>query len=543
LALIGATAAATAAVVTAGLVLAPTSNADVPAPYFATSNLGSDPHMIPCNDGATAGFCLYTSQDMGQMYGYPGNYYPMRDTLVYFSTNGYSGWTYKGIAFTESQLDSWAGKRTDCVASGSTKVAKSPDVAPNCRAYHLWAPSAVKSGNYYYLFVPDVSDTSNNGDPPGISTSSRISVSRSTSPFGPFAYQGTVTVHGYMSDPDVVFWDSQAWIMWANGDNGTCGGFTTAQLETDMRTTVSQSVNPVTINGLSVLGDCDGAGPKTGPYVEGASLYRWYDKWYLYFAVKPTSTPAECATGVGGPGTANEAIAWATSNNPAGSFTYQGIVMCGSTTEWTNQATFQTLPNGRKIMVYHDSAGAAKERRLHAECVFTNGPRSTGEIVAGVYRQAMNAANGFNDCMAGTNANYYGLHMKDPQYPNLPPIIRAPSGGGGLTANRYAVGPWERYRVHSFPSDRVVIQALSNGKYLCTPNSTTPISASCTDINDPNAQWTRSWLDTGRVTYGLKSNALNRFLSIGSNGGLYASGLVIGDGAVINNLYMGGKSS
>jgi hypothetical protein len=519
MALMAVGAAATAAAVTAGVVLAPTSHADVPAPYFATQNLGSDPHMIPCNDGGTAGYCLYTSRDMGQSFMYPGNHYPMQETRAYFSTNGYNGWVDKGQVFHENTLESAGWVPTN--------------------AYHLWAPSAVKSGNYYYLYVPDVSDISNDS-PPNISTSSRISVSRSTGPFGPFSYQGTVTVHEYMSDPDVVFDGYTPWIIWANGDNGTCGGFTTAQLEADMRTTVSRSANPVTINGISVLGDCDGTGPKTGPYVEGASLYRWYDVWYLYFAAKPTSTPAECGTGVGGPGSSNEVIAWARSNNPAGPFTYQGIVMCGSNSEWTNQATLQTLPNGRKIIVYHDSAPVVKERRLHAECVFTNGNRTTNEIVAGVYRQALNAANGFNDCMAGTNAAYHGLHMKDPQYPALPPIIRAPSNGGALTANRYAVGPWERYWVKPLGGSTYVVQALSNGKYLCTPNTATPVSATCDNTNDLNARWTQT---NGPNGYTLKSVSHNRFLSVAGNGNLYASGVAAGDGAVINNLYMGGKSN
>src|SRR3954471_13458008 len=74
---------------------------------FVTNNLGSDPHMIVCTDPSTgsSGYCLYTSQDMGQQYAYPtANYYPMRDTKVYFSTNGFNGWVDKGTALTESTL-------------------------------------------------------------------------------------------------------------------------------------------------------------------------------------------------------------------------------------------------------------------------------------------------------------------------------------------------------------------------------------------------------------------------------------------------------
>ncbi len=513
-------AAATVAAVTAGVVLAPMSHADVPGPYFATQNLGSDPHMIPCKDGNTNGFCLYTSRDMGASFRYPGNYYPMEETRAYFSTNGYSGWVDKGRVFHENTLESAGWVPTN--------------------AYHLWAPSAVKNGSYYYLFVPDVSDISNDS-PPNISTSSRISVSRSTSPFGPFSYRGTVTVQGYMSDPDVVMDGSTPWIIWANGDNGTCGGFTTAPLESDMMTTVSRSVNPVTLHGINVLGDCDGAGPKTGPYVEGASSYKIGSTWVMYFAAKPTSTPAECATSVGGPGTANEVIAWATSNYASGAYTYKGIVMCGSSTEWTNQATVQTLPNARTIMVYHDSAADVKERRLHAECLFFSKSSSGAPtIIAGVYRQALNAANGFNDCMAGTNSDYRGLHMKDPQYPNVPPIIRAPSNGTALTANRSAVGPWERYRRVDLGSGVFALRALSNGKYLCAQNTSTPIAASCTSSGDTNAQW-KSQSTSGGLNF--KSVAHNKFLSVGGDGRLYASGDVAAHGAVVNYLSMGGFSA
>src|SRR5688572_29063548 len=146
---------ATVAAVTATLALAPTSQADVAGPYFATQNLGSDPHMIPCTDGATAGYCLYTSRDMGQSFAYPGNFYPMEQTRAYFSTNGYSNWVDKGQVFHENTLEAAGWVPTN--------------------AYHLWAPSAVKSGNNYYLYVPNVSDVSNDS-PPNISSSSRISV-------------------------------------------------------------------------------------------------------------------------------------------------------------------------------------------------------------------------------------------------------------------------------------------------------------------------------------------------------------------------------
>src|SRR5688572_30718893 len=101
LAMAGVAAAVATAVTAAVVATAPAASAAVLG-TFVTTNNSSDPHIIACNDGSTAGYCLYTSQDMGQQYAYPSaNYYPMRDTLVYFSPNGYNNWTYKGVAFTE----------------------------------------------------------------------------------------------------------------------------------------------------------------------------------------------------------------------------------------------------------------------------------------------------------------------------------------------------------------------------------------------------------------------------------------------------------
>ena len=197
----GLTATAITAATAAVVLTAPFASADVTGTPFVTTANSSDPHVINCTDPSTGtnGFCLYTSQDMGQQYAYtPANYYPMRDTLVYFSPTGYDQWTAKGVAFSEWQLDAWVPRRT-CPTPAPGESADS------CRPYHLWAPSATRVGNDYYLYVPDVSNINNDGTP-NIHTSSRIAVAKSSgSPFGLFIYQGTVDFSsGYMSDPDIV---------------------------------------------------------------------------------------------------------------------------------------------------------------------------------------------------------------------------------------------------------------------------------------------------------------------------------------------------
>src|SRR5690606_36225601 len=147
-----------------------------------------------------------------------------------------------------------------------------------------------------------------------------------------------------MSDPEVSIEGSNRYLLWVDGDNGKCGGFRSAKLNSDMRTLVSGTTKELVSNGLGVLGNCGGKGR---PYVEGASLYKFSESsmpgpYTLIFPAKPSSTPAECTSSVtpsGSADTANSVIAYATATNPQGPFTYKGIIICGSTTEWTNQAT------------------------------------------------------------------------------------------------------------------------------------------------------------------------------------------------------------
>lgn len=543
LALAGLTATVITAAAAAVVLTAPTASADVSGTPFVTSSNSSDPHVIQCKDGSVSGYCLYTSQDMGQQYAYtPANYYPMRNTLVYFSPTGYNSWTLKATAFTESQLDGWVPRRTDCTTANPPKNNKpaSGDVAGNCRAYHLWAPSAVRiSDTEYYLFVPDVSNTSDTGTP-NIHTSSRIAVARSTTgPFGPFSYQGTVdNASGYMSDPDIQVDGDNRYLVWADGDFSNCGGFKSAKLGTDMRAIQSGTTQTLTVNGVGVLGNCGGTGR---PYMEGASLYKRSfnptKPWTLIFAAKPDDTdndgdadvPTECTsanTGAGSANTANEVIAWASASSAQGPYTYEGIVMCGSTTEWTNQATITTASNGRLIIIYHDSAAEVKERKLHAECLFV-GPG----VIGGVYRQNLTAAHGFNSCngVAGStdDSDYFGLWARDPQYPTLPTIISNNNTGDELKAERYWVGARERYKlefVGAGPAGVAYeIRALSTGKLICASDSTTHLAATCTSSGETGATFIMESLPTAGQ-FRLKATN-GKYLSVSMSGWVYASAL------------------
>ncbi len=509
--LIGVAAAAVAATVTASLLTtAPTASADVDGPYYATQANASDPHIIRCKapGSTTEGYCLFTSLDMGQDFAYDGNHYPMRDTKLYYSHTG--------------RADDWIFIRNVATEVGHYK-SDGGWIANN--AYHQWAPAAVKWGSRYYAYVPNVADKT----VPAISQTSRIAVWRSApdSPLGEYEYRSYITpVEGYMSDPEVFIDGSTRYLIWANGDNSTCGTFSMAEM-VDYRTLVPRDATAIEIDGVEVLGDCDGSGPKTTPYMEGASLFQFNapdmpGPYTLVFAVKPTSVPTECKSNVGGLNTANEAIAYATSQTVRGPYEYQGIIMCGSTTEWTNQATIMQMQaeHGSKpwVIVYHDADDGddTKQRNLHAECLFTGGGR-----IAGVYRQPHDNKYGFNDCVEdGGYFAFSGLQVYDVEQPSKPPILSTPNAGGDpAVLNRYAVGDWERFKVFKKGNGNYVIQSLANKKYLCAHGVVTALEASCSSSTSLGAEFKR--FNFADDAFQLQSVAFGTYVNVHSDGRLY----------------------
>jgi hypothetical protein len=386
------------------------ASADVPAgAWTPSSNPSSDPFITLCTTGGTSGLCLYTSQDMTAA-GDPqstGNYYPMDHTHLYFLPAGADPggqWTDGGSVLAESQYP-W--------------VPGDPNGPVQYRTNHLWAPTMHRGmDGFYYLFVPDVSDKT----PSGQQTSSHIGVSKSVDPAGPFTYVGQLTLSGaplagYASDPSIMEvigfgppQDRVLTMVYADGANTTCGGISEAQLDLDM-TDLLTAPTQLSIAGLPAgLDGCDtSSGVHVGhAYMEGPELYDMSDtagsnpmvypngdRYLLIFAIKPTNTNAP------GCSSSNEAIGYATASDPLGTlqsdgsraFTYRGIIMCGSSTQWTNQASIlgyrmpDEMADPRFILFYHDSATSGsipQNRQVHAEClsitnsgVQTNVPRTT----------------------------------------------------------------------------------------------------------------------------------------------------------------------
>jgi hypothetical protein len=164
--------------------------------------------------------------------------------------------------------------------------------------------------------------------------------------------------------------------------------------------------------------------------------------------------PVECSH-FGQPNSTYEAIGYATSTSVGGPYTYQGLLMCGSEHEWTNQATITevTMPNGAKrvVMIYHDTLPGTNppppNRKLHAECLWYG---------AGTFALATRNASGFTDCMNGADTGIWAFRtrMFKPEgvWSTQPSDF---TGSGRIYANRAAVGLWEKYQVRN-PSGGLV---------------------------------------------------------------------------------------
>lgn len=299
---------------------------DGPTPVIPFRN-ASDP-QARVFDGA---LYLYTSEDLGTA-GTASNPYPMSATYAYRLAAGKNpgtpaDWTDLGAVLRESQY-TWVPGGAD----------------------HLWAPDCTRRGKTYYLYVPDVTDKAN-------ALSSKIGVSTGPSPAGPFTPRGTLAINGYASDPG-VFVDPKggaAYMVFADGDYSNCGGLSIVPLGADMMT-LAGTPRAIAISGLPTAGGaCAGKGR---PYLEGASL-DWFgadgkNQYFLTFAMKPD--------------TDNEVIAYATAASPLGPFQYRGVIMRGSSTEWTNQASIVKWGSGY-VFFHHDGPRGTHARKVYAECL------------------------------------------------------------------------------------------------------------------------------------------------------------------------------
>lgn len=385
------------------------STADVTTQYFATTSRASDPFIFRCpGTNGIVGYCMVTSQDLADKPINPGgsgeNFYPMSKTLGFKSDDGVK-WSAATTAVTEKEIGR-EGFR------------------------HLWAPAArwvynpTNRGpaNEFYLYTPDLTNKDNKN-------SSRIFVTYSESPtsgYGAKNIPGTNVKYteiqnapsGYMSDPEVFVDDSaynttdtaKQYLLWANGDYATCGDLSIGKMDSHIKLkTTTASAAKLVIRGLENgnaidgnnsnnhldqgLGNCTTSSGTLirNPYIEGGSLFRtanWESRrhhslpgpYVLVFSAKPSVTPGVCKQ-PGQPNKPNEVIAYATSSSVTGPYDYQGIIQCGSSSEWTDQATIAEVKgadgNWYLMLVYHDGVEAPnketpRQRKLHSECLFVH---------------------------------------------------------------------------------------------------------------------------------------------------------------------------
>jgi hypothetical protein len=269
-----------------------------------------------------------------------------------------------------------------------------------------------------------------------------------------------------MSDPEPFRDSTGQYLLWADGDGDTCGGVSIGNLSPGLE--YVSNPQQLQIDGWPSWGTCDLKAPFTQrlpdhpqhvnrPYLEGPSIFKFSEEaadlqglpgpYTLVVAAQPTSPPAECRH-FGQPNTSNEVIVYATSDTVDGSpgpdglagYRYQGILTCGSATEFTNQATIAevTTAGGAKRMAlfYHDGPSSnIHKRRLHAECLWYG---------AGRFAMATRSANGFVDCMNGAGTNVWALRG----HFDFEGIVSTDlDRGGRLYANRGSVGPWEQFDV------------------------------------------------------------------------------------------------
>lgn len=479
------------------LAVALPASADNTQNYFASPGTvnSSDPYVFRCNQYGYAGWCMVTSEDLGIApikVGQPGeNYYPMDRTLMRFSRDGLK-WSAPSVVSDETYMRTKSGY----------KVAN---------ADHMWAPAVRRVGldsdNYgtQRLYVPGLTNA-NNKYSSRIFTTAWQSNPTNNPFYNPPGFSflggdpGVKEVTGapaglYMSDPDVfsdaVNWQtdtSKDYLLWADGDFGNCGGLSMRKMTSS--SSIQPFTDPVTaqvkVTGFPSNWNCTPAGSANPhPYFEGASLYnmsnfRWTSaegkptKYTMVFAVKPKTVPTECSSSVGETNSNFEAIAYATASTVTGPYTYQGIIMCGSTTEWTNQAALMEVQgaNGewRLVLVHHDgkqtgNSTTPRNRQLHAECLYT----VNGKFIKTMRAEGISTLSGSKQwCLANEHIRAM-KSVSNGKYVS--------SKTAGLTATATYIGPWEQFSMAQSGASDLRFNSRNGSKWVSSDRNNGKIIA------------------------------------------------------------------
>jgi hypothetical protein len=261
-----------------------------------------------------------------KMYVYPShdkdnaNGFDMRDYHV-FSSSNLSTWEDHGVVLDVDDVP-WAKE-------------------------YMWAPDCAYKDSTYYFYFPARNLV---GD-------FQIGVATSKSPSGPFTPEAEPITGSFSVDPAVFIDDDGQAYMYFGGDGN--GGQTTpwvAKLDTTMK---QFSEAPQALTGISY-------------WFEACWMNKINGIYYLSYSTG-TKHPSYKAS---------SAIAYATSTNPMGPFTYKGIVN-GYVTGWTNHSSIVEY-KGQTYFFYHNadlSGGDMRRRSLAAEYLHFNNDGSIRQVI------------------------------------------------------------------------------------------------------------------------------------------------------------------
>jgi len=220
-----------------------------------------------------------------------------------------------------------------------------------------------------------------------------------------------------------------------------------------------------------------------GPHIYNTTLGGASGNWpagvpgpYLMVVpIKPNVTPPECALNVQGqPNSANELVAYFTATSPLGNltngtyhWTYGGLLMCGSgSSEFTDQGSIMPITSHGHtalIFIYHDGPGSnstGHHRTIHAECLLYDafdvhsgnigsGPGFNGNIAPSIRTAGTQFTDSGAEANCLTSFDSTSVALRSPLIDSVTPGKPAMfmSGNGALFANRFDVGPWEKFQM------------------------------------------------------------------------------------------------
>jgi arabinoxylan arabinofuranohydrolase len=262
----------------------------------------------------------------GKMYVYPShdkdnpNWFDMRDYHVFSSTDLYE-WEDHGVVLDVDDVP-WATE-------------------------YMWAPDCAYKDGWYYFYFPA---KNSEGE-------FRIGVATSQSPSGPFIPESESIPGSFSVDPAVfIDNDGQAYMYFGGGGHGGQSTPWVAKLANNMK---EYSESPQQLTGIDY-------------WFEACWVNKIDSVYYLSYS-----------TGSNHPDyPSSSAIAYATSSNPMGPFTYQGIIN-GYVTGWTNHHSIVEY-KGQWYFFYHTSdlsGGVTEQRSICADYLHFNDDGSIRQVI------------------------------------------------------------------------------------------------------------------------------------------------------------------